>query len=343
VQRANVITMKQTEGSGVPSTGRRSFVRWAGGAGLLAAAGQARALMAGAAPDSPAARVDPNSPSSHWCGVVCVVVNGSPFSGVVVANQYVLTAAHVAGGASPGTIQVIVNATAAPVTLAVAATSIYPGTVFPYDDLALLQLADPLPREAFVYPIVDAAVPGGTALTLVGYGGSGSGSNGAVTVGANPNVKRTGRNTLDVLTDRLDSSGRTSAFFVYDFDSPSGTGPLGGASLGNAFETTVASGDSGSPVFVDTGDGPMLFGISSFSLALTAGIAATAFGGGGGGMVLSHPPFVAWLKQQTGNAVMLQSMLPSADAPLPAWALASLGAGLAWRLWRGRGERAGDD
>lgn len=315
--------------SDVP-TARRAMIAAALGALLP---GRAGALMAGAAPDTPAARVDANVPGSPWCGVVCVRANGTAYSGVLVASDWVLTASHVAGGMAPAALQVIVNAGPAPVTLAVAESVIYPGAAFPYDDLALLRLAEPLPPGAFYYPIVDTPLPTGTLLTLVGYGASGSGSGGTASVAASTTVKRSGRNTLDWLTDSLDASGRHSPFFVYDFDGASGNGPLGGRTLGNAIETTVASGDSGSPVFVDLGQGLMLYGLSTLSLALTGGVAATAFGGGGGGLVLAHPPYLEWLSRTTGARVSLASSLQAADVPLaPSWALAGLGALLAWRL-----------
>lgn len=62
----------------------------------LLASEHALGIMAGAPPDSPAARIDPNTTSSPWSGVGSVVVNGAPYSGVVVAPNFVLTAAHVA-------------------------------------------------------------------------------------------------------------------------------------------------------------------------------------------------------------------------------------------------------
>ncbi len=64
----------------------------------------AAALMAGAAPDSAAARVDTNVATSPFAGVAAISINGSTYSGVVIARQYILTAGHVAGaGAASAT------------------------------------------------------------------------------------------------------------------------------------------------------------------------------------------------------------------------------------------------
>lgn len=310
------------------------------GAGLLSGAGRAHALMAGVPPDTPAARVDANTPNSPWTGVVAIVVAGSAYSGVVIGPQHVLTAAHVAAGVAPAALSVVLNRSATPVALAVSAVAVYPGAAFPYDDLAVLRLAQPLPGETAIYPVVDTARPTGSVLTLVGYGASGNGANGP-SVAASSSVKRSGRNVLDLFTDRLDSSGRTSPFFLYDFDGPSGTGPLGGASLGNSIETAVAGGDSGSGAFIDEGGGPALYGLSTVALSFTTGSTATAvFGAGGGGLVLSNPAYLAWLRTQTGDTLLLQSQQQTADVPVaPAWALAALGTGLMLTLLRRRASR----
>lgn len=307
-------------------------------AGLAALASPAHALMAGATPDSPAARVDTNLPGSPWTSAVSVLVGGTPFSGVAIARQYVLTAAHVAGGQPPSQVQVVVNSQAAPVTMSVAAVATYPGTVFPYDDLCVLQLAQPLPAGVPIPPIMDTPQPTGTVLTLVGYGASGYGNVGP-SVGASSTVKRSGRNVLDTLTDRLDSSGRTGQFFVYDFDGPSGNGAMGGPTLGNAVETAPASGDSGSPVYVDSTAGIALYGLTTLVLSFASGSTTSVFGSGGGGLVLSYAPHLSWLQTQTAHTLTLASQVVTADVPVaPTWALGLLAAGFATHLLRvGRG------
>src|ERR1700761_8835214 len=76
---------------------------------FLGAVPQVQALMAGESPDSPAARIDPNTADSPYAGVGAVVVGGQPLSGVLIASQYVLTAAHVVSGQSPSNIQFVLN------------------------------------------------------------------------------------------------------------------------------------------------------------------------------------------------------------------------------------------
>jgi Trypsin len=303
------------------------------GTGLAA---PAHAMMAGAPPDTPLARVDANRPESPWSGVVSVVVAGAPYSGVALSPLHVLTAGHVAAGRAPSVVQVSVNAAATPITLQAASVAGYPGFAFPYDDLAIVTLAQPLPATTPFHPVVDTPPTLGELVTLVGYGASGQGGSGP-SVNGSAAVKRIGRNALDQLTDRLDASGRSSPFFVYDFDGPSGNGPLGGPTLGNALETCVASGDSGAPAFVDRDGGPALLGLCSVSLAF--GGTASVFGAGGAGPVLAHAPYLDWLRAQTAGAVQFTSQTQVADVPLaPVWAQSlaacALGALLARRARR---------
>jgi len=308
---------------------RRLLGRLLAGSLVGGAAPSARALMAGRAPDSPAARVDPNTRSSRWSGVVCVLADGSPYSGVAIGPRHVLTASHVVGGRAPAQLQVVLNHTAPPLIVAVAATSVYPGATFPYDDLALLQLAQALPLGVATYPVMDLPRPVGTALTLVGYGASGLGDVGP-TVPPDSAVKRTGMNVIDQFTDRLDSSGRTSPFFVYDFDGASGNGPLGGPTLGNALETTVAVGDSGCGAFVMFGDEPALYGLNNVALSFN-GAALSTFGSGGAGLILGYKPYLDWLVSETASAVeLLSKRQPDSIPAMPTWTLAALGGGLWW-------------
>lgn len=291
----------------------------------------ASAIMAGNPPDTAAARVDPNTALSPWSGVVSVVIGGAPFSGVVIGPRHVLTAAHVALNQNPANVTVVANSSATPAVLAVEAVTSYPTAAFPYDDLSLLRLVQPVPAGVAIYSVMDSAQPLGTRITLVGYGGSGNAATGP-TVPGTSSIKRRGQNVIDQLTDRVDTSGRTGAFYLYDFDGPSGNGPLGGATLGNSIETSVAGGDSGSAAFVDTGSGPALYGLNTAVINFV-GSTASAFGSGGTGMVLSHPPYVAWLAAQTNGSLSLSSQVAGADVPaLGPWGMAALGGGFAWLL-----------
>jgi hypothetical protein len=268
--------------------------------------------MAGNLPDTAAARIDPNTTLSPWSGVVSVVIGGAPFSGVVVGPRHVLTAAHVALNQNPANVTVVANTSATPTLLAVEAVTSYPTAAFPYDDLSLLRLVQPVPAGVAVYPVMDVAQPLGTRVTLVGYGGSGNPATGASVAGTS-SIKRRG---------------------LYDFDGPTGNGPIGGATLGNSVETSVVGGDSGSAAFVDTASGPALYGLNTAVINFS-GAAAGAFGSGGTGMVLSHAPYLSWLTAQTNGSLSLSSQVGSADVPaLAPWGLAALGGGFAWLLRR---------
>jgi len=119
----------------------------------------------------------------------------------------------------------------------------------------------------------------------------------------------------------MDTSGRSSAFYLYDFDGPSGRGSMGTGTLGNARETMVAAGDSGSPAFVTKNDQYVLMGINNFAADFASGAAPSyKFGNGGGGMRLSDPRFISWLREKSGYAIHATSDPDAGDAPIPGWA-----------------------
>lgn len=303
--------------------GRRTVLAVVAGALGLGLSDPATALMSGRAPDSPAARVDPNVPGSPWSSAVSVVVNGATFSGVVVAPRYVLTASHVVGAAQPAAVTVRINTHATPVSRAVTAIARFPTASFPYDDLALLTLESEVPGEVQIHQIHEQDITGPVTITLVGYGASGTGDTGP-SVGAAPTVKRSGVNRVDGVTSTVDASGRTSAFYLFDFDGPSGNGAYGGASLGNALETGLASGDSGSPAFVQIDGQWRLLGINTLAAPAPGSTAVDyRFGTVCGGMRLGAAPFMNWLRTQTQGT--LGPAPPHADVPLPAWAAVLMG------------------
>ena len=96
---------------------RRSMLA-ASACAALSLAPTAHAMMAGALPDTALARIDANTTASHWTSAVAVIVNGGTYSGVVVAPNHVLTAAHVTGTALPAAVSVQVNAQSTPLLIA---------------------------------------------------------------------------------------------------------------------------------------------------------------------------------------------------------------------------------
>lgn len=310
------------------SVGRR-IVRGLSALALALGAGcthQVWALMAGAPPDTPEARIDPNTPASIWSGVVSLDVQGNLYSGVLIGRRHVLTAAHALalnGSPPAANVRVNFNLGASPTVATVADYRLHPGYGGTgVQDLALLQLSTDAPAAARRYPLTRMAPAAGTPLTLVGYGESGNGSSG-VSVGRSSTIKRVGRNVLDLSPDGL--------VFYYDFDGPVGSANfLGGATLGNGTETTVAGGDSGSPAFVQEGGQWVLAGINALRGGFAGGpTAAGVFGTGGGGMLAA--PFRGWVEEVLAASGVEGN---DADVPLPAWALLLLGAAFAASLRR---------
>lgn len=263
----------------------------------------AGAIMAGVPPDSPEARVDPNAATSPWAGVGSVIVNGSPYSGVVIGPRHVLTAAHVAGDPARTRFQLNVGGEATHV-LAVARVHRHPGFQHfdpqrPRDDVAVLILAEDIPAGVPIYPLHRGDIEPGTALTFVGYGASGRGDKG-VSTGARAGVKRVGRNTADAFGQ--DAFG-IKRVFVFDFDGPGAANLMGGDGLGNSVESVFSGGDSGGPSFLCedgagercTGGRWVVAGINTFvsTVAGRSGKIGT-FGTLGGGMLVSA--YADWIE-----------------------------------------------
>lgn len=287
---------------------------------LIAATPITHAVLGGSAeldpPDSPEQRVDPNTQESPWAGVgsLTVLRPGSDiaagvYSAVAIGPSHVLTAAHVVQGKSPQDVRFNLNY-GGDLTHRIAASEIHvhpdyagfhadPGSGVVHDDLAVVRLATPLPFGVPSYRIYPNPPPVRAILTLVGYGAGGDGIRG-VTVGGSASVRRVGRNVLDrVVRD----NGGSGAFEVYlfDFDGPdAGSNRMGGSTLGNDVEATLAGGDSGSPAFVAGPQGRWwLVGINSF--VGPQGPAKEKFGGIGGGiLVYSYLRWIETIMQSAG-------------------------------------------
>ena len=162
-----------------------------------------------------------------------------------------LTAGHVFDpNPAPETVTVQFNLGGAPIVRAAAGYRKHPdyisfGNPNTQNDLAIIELAADAPAGALVYALASRVPVAGTAATLVGYGGSGYGDAG-ISVARAADVKRTGRNSLDAFDYDAKGGGKVLVYY-FDFDGPSAaTNVVGAGTLGNALETTVAGGDSGS-------------------------------------------------------------------------------------------------
>lgn len=215
-------------------------------------------ILAGQLPDTPAARVDSNSPASPFSGVVSINIRyNDPTSGVpqsficsgsMVSATQVLSAAHcidtngkgkVINLATPGSdIRVVFNTPTGFSLISAVSAIIHPNyqgfnicpdasTGCVNDDISLITLASAAPSFAKIYKIATNVQDLGTVFTQVGYGTSGDGTNG-YTISPSFFVKRSGKNSYDLFdTDDEADFDPASAREVWyaDFDGPVTSAP----------------------------------------------------------------------------------------------------------------------
>lgn len=215
--------------------------------------------------------------------------------GVLVASQWVLTAAHAVSW-QPSVDVVVVAGT----PRAVQQVVIHPGYKKPpqtmidaalksgdwesffeflesIDDIALIQLADPIPDVAPV-PIYKGSALG-KIIRIMGRGATGTGAKGHPLQGPNRTDLRHGYNRITV------SAGR---WIGYRFDEPPKALPL---------EASIGSGDSGGPILVAVGATWHLAGINAWKRGLVIGNAVHPgrYGETSYGLRLAH--YANWIEQ----------------------------------------------
>lgn len=294
------------------------------------------AVVSGALPDTPAARVDPNTASSRFSGVVSINIryDGQSFicSGAMIAKRSVLTAGHCVDTAgngtyvdlnkagsdvrvvfnSNGTFNDIINANKIAVHAGYQGFNNCPdgsrGCV--NDDVAILTLAEDAPETAKIYKVAVNPLTEGTRITMAGYGTSGDGTRGYY-IGPDFFVKRTGENVVDLfdLDDEQDFEAGKQEVFYADFD---GAGRdtfcdvLGVCTeiLPNDREATIGGGDSGGPSFVNMYGELMIVANNTFSGRFTnLGYEGGQFGTYFGGMVMNG--YADFLHNATNGRVSL--------------------------------------
>ena len=275
------------------STKRRSLAGLAAALGAASLAPPCAALMAGAVPDTPAARVDANTVASPWAGVGSITQGGATYTGTLIGRRHVLTAAH-AVPADAAIAEVMFNLNfGADLSHRIRVARVHRHPRFVdfnkpdlRHDIAVLELEREVPAGVPIYGLAAAPPQAGTTLTLVGYGASGNGSTGPA-VDRNPAVKRVGRNNADDF-EPGDDGGAEPSLYLFDFDGePGSSNFLGGKTLGNAVETSLASGDSGGPAFVREGGAWKIAGVNTFVRYFPQGMKAMGrFGTAAGGQVV---------------------------------------------------------
>jgi secreted trypsin-like serine protease len=316
-------------------------------------------VSAGAPPDTPAARVDPNVAASPFSGVVSINIryDGKSFicSGTLVSKRDVVTAGHCIDTTGNGNVidltapnqdvRVVFNASPIPGTpgraiITADKVSMNPNYQgfgkCPYatttdfcvnDDIAVVHLSQDAPDDAKIYRAYTGDMTTGQLITMVGYGTSGDGING-YTVGPDFRIKRSGQNIVD-LFDRDDeaaipfASGPKEVWYA-DFD---GNGQdsfctlLGVCTpiLANDKESNIGGGDSGGPSFLFADGEYFLIGNNTFG-GTFEGQTRGAFGTYFGGMVIGS--YIDYLETATNGAI--QTMVPEPETY--ALMLAGLGA-----------------
>jgi hypothetical protein len=228
-------------------------------------------------------------------------------SGVVVAENWVLTAGHVTYGVTPtrfylddgGDFGDIGSSDRLAATFDVTFATTYPkydGGLGDGYDIGLMWVpnltADKLDAlNVTAATLYTDANEGGQEAVMVGYGATGTGSTGDSTFDG---LKRAGTNTIDAYAL---TPGRGNRISLVDFDDGTSGNNSYGSAAPTELESLIAGGDSGGGLFIDDcGAGPIaqcLAGITSFGWGRLDGDPNSDYGDVGGFTRVSY--FNDWI------------------------------------------------
>lgn len=281
--------------------------------------------------------VDPNTATSPWAGVGSLSVNGGTYTATAIGSRFILTAAHVVDGASAQNVNFNLNAGGdLSQSIKASAIHVYPdyhgfspsatdGLV--HNDLAVIELSADLPTGVPIYSLFADILETHPTITMVGYGSSGDGLNGATTSGS-ASVKRVGENQVDKF---FTGENGNADMYMFDFDGPtSATNVMGGGAL--AKEAQFGGGDSGSPTFVQSNGVWQIFGVNTYVATMTAGADYYKFGALGGGTLTSA--YAGWIQ----GIISAPQEVVAAPVPEPA-SIEMLLSGGVLLLWAARRRR----